>query len=241
MYMIMGYGCAVPAILSSRTATSQKERIVITAAICFAVPCISQTGALIALLSGFSWWMMPAMSLFSLLLFVSVILAAGKFVKGNVEPLLIEVPNLLMPNPKAYARKLATRMKHFLKDAEIPMMIAIVIAAVLAESGLLALIAIHAEPLVSGWLGLPSEAVTALILGIVRREMSVAPLLALELNSLQAFVGGAVSLMYLPCLSVFAILAKEFKIKIASVISFSTIVLALFVGGLINQIAQLFI
>jgi len=240
MHMIMGYGCAVPAIIGSRTATSRKERIVVSAAICFAVPCISQTGAIISLLSAYAWWMLPSMFAFSALLFVSATLVAGKIVKGSVDPLLIEVPNLLMPNPKSYGRKLLTRMKHFLKDAEVPMMIAILIAALLSESGFLGVIAIHAQPLVSGWLGMPSEAVVALILGIVRREMSVAPLLALNLTPLQAFVGGAVSLMYLPCLSVFAILAKEFKIKIALIITISTIVLALFVGGLINHIGQLF-
>ena len=88
---------------------------------------------------------------------------------------------------------------------------------------------------------MPSEAAVALILGIVRREMSVAPLLALDLTALQAFIGGIVSLLYIPCLSVFAILVKEFKLRIAAVITVSTIVVAIFVGGLINQIAQLFI
>ena len=240
IHMAMGYGCAVPAIIGTRAATSRKERLIITAAICFAVPCISQTAALMALLSAYSWYMLPAMILFSLVLFASVTLIAGKFIKGKVDPLLIEVPNLLMPNAKSYFRKLLTRMRHFLKDAEVPMMIAIVVAALLAETGLLNLLAYGARPLVSGWLGLPEDAVTALILGIVRREMSVAPLLALELTPLQAFVGGAVSLMYIPCLSVFAILAKEFKIKVAIVITVSTIVLALFLGGLINHTAQLF-
>ncbi|MCL1878320.1 MAG: ferrous iron transporter B [Defluviitaleaceae bacterium] len=240
IHMLMGYGCAVPAIIGSRAATSRKERIVITAAICFAVPCISQTGAMIALFAGFAWWMLPAMLGFSLLLFVAVTLVASKIVKGTVDPLIIEVPNLLIPNPKAYGRKLLTRMKHFLKDAEIPMMLAIIIAALLAESGLLAAIAGFAEPLVASWLGLPPDAVTALILGIVRREMSVAPLIQLDLTPLQAFVGGVVSLMYLPCVSVFAILAKEFKIKFALAISLATIVSALLVGGIINHIGLLF-
>ena len=240
IHVLMGYGCAVPAIIGTRAATNRKERIVISAAIAFAIPCISQSGALIALLAGYAWWMLPAMLLFSLLLFVVVTLVVGKIVKGKVDPLLLEVPNLLIPSPKAYGRKLLTRMKHFLKDAQIPMMAAILIAALLAESGILGIIANAAQPIVSGWLGLPAEAVTALILGIVRREMSVAPLLALDLTALQAFVGGAVSLMYLPCLSVFAILAKEFKARIAVTIALSTVVLALFVGGLINQIGQLF-
>ena len=241
IHIMMGFGCAVPAIIGSRAATSRKERIVISVAICFAIPCISQTGAIISLMAAFSWWMLPAMALFSFLLFVTASVFAGSAVKGRIDPLLIEVPNLLVPNAKSYGRKLLTRMKHFLHDAEVPMMVAIIFAAVLSETGILAVIAAYAQPLVSGWLGLPAEAVSALILGIVRREMSVAPLLALNLSPLQAFVGGAVSLMYLPCLSVFAILAKEFKTRIALAISFSTIVTALFVGGIINQVGQVFI
>ncbi|MCL2248717.1 MAG: ferrous iron transporter B [Oscillospiraceae bacterium] len=240
IHALMGLGCAVPAIIGSRAATTRKERIVISAAICFAIPCISQTGALLSLTAAFSWWMMPAMILFGLLIFIVVSIISGKLVKGKVDPLIIEVPNLLMPDRKAYGRKLLIRMKHFFKDAEIPMMAAVVIAALLAETGALNVIARHAEPLMSRWLGMPSEAVVALILGIVRREMSVAPLLALDLTTLQAFIGGIVSLLYIPCLSVFAILVKEFKLRVAAVITVSTILLAIFIGGLINQIAQLF-
>jgi ferrous iron transport protein B len=190
------------------------------------------------MLSAYSWWLMVAMGVFGFGFFAAVSLIAGRLVKGKVDPLLIEVPNLLIPEPKAYGRKLLTRMKHFLKDAEVPMLAAIVIAAVLSESGLLAVIARYAEPLVSRWLGLPSEAVVALILGIVRREMSVAPLIALDLTPLQAFVGGAVSLMYLPCLSVFAILVKEFNLRVAAIISVGTIFTALLIGGVINHIAR---
>jgi ferrous iron transport protein B len=235
IHILMGFGCAAPAIIGSRAATSRKERLVICVAVCFAVPCISQTGALAALLGAYSWWMMPAMILFGLLLFTSAALIAGKLIKGKSDPLLIEIPNLLIPEPRAYGRKLAIRMKHFLVEAEIPMLSAIVLVALLAETGLLAAVAEYAQPLVSQWLGLPPQAVTGLILGVIRREMSVAPLLELELTSLQAFVAGVVSLMYLPCLSVFAILVKEFKLKIAVLIALSTIVSALLVGGLINQ------
>ena len=241
LHMIMGYGCAVPAILGSRTSTSRKERIIISAAVCFAVPCISQTGAIISLLSAYAWWMLPLMFIFSLILFAAVTLIAGKLIKGTVDPLLMEVPNLLMPNGKAYVRKIVTRMKHFMYEAEVPMLLAVLIAALLAETGILNIIARVAQPVVANWLGMPPEAVMALVLGIVRREMSVAPLLALNLTPLQAFIGGAVSLMYLPCLSVFAILAKEFKVRIALAITLSTVIVALFVGGLINQIAQLFL
>jgi len=243
IHMFLALGCAVPAILGSRTATTKKEKMMIATIICFAVPCIAQIGALVALMSAFSWWMPVAMFLFAIFMFVVVALIAGKLLKGKVDPLIIEVPNLLMPNPKTYFRKLIIRMKHFLKDAELPMLGAVFLAALLAGTGVLAFTANQPQIqlIVSGWLGMPEEAVVALILGIVRREMSVAPLLILNLTYLQAFVAGVVSLLYLPCLSVFGILAKEFKIKFALIIFVGTVVTAIFVGGVINQIGQLFI
>jgi ferrous iron transport protein B len=121
------------------------------------------------------------------------------------------------------------------------MLIAVFLAALLAGTGVIGVIAENAavQSVVSGWLGMPEEAVVALILGIVRREMSVAPLLLLNLTWLQAFVAGIVSLLYLPCLSVFGIVAKEFRVGVAVMIFAGTVITAVFVGGLVNQIAQL--
>lgn len=238
--ILMGYGCAVPAIIGSRTATTKKERIIISAAVCFAVPCISQTGALISLFASFSPLLLILILLLSLAIMVTVSAVLGRVIKGSVDPMVIEIPNLLMPNGSAYFKKLMLRMKGFLVDAEGPMLISIVIAAGLKETGLLEYLAVYLEPIVGGWLGLPKDAVVALILGVVRREMAVAPLLAIEgLTPLQAFVGGTVALLYLPCMSVFGILAKEFNAKFAVIIGLSTTLTALLVAGVINQVAQL--
>jgi ferrous iron transport protein B len=239
--ILLGYGCAVPAIIGSRAATTKKERLIISSIVCFAVPCISQTGALISLFAGFSPVLLILMILLSLSIMMIVSSVLSRLLKGTVDPMVIEIPNLLMPNGKAYGKKLMLRMKGFLLDAEVPMLISIVIAALLKETGLLAQIAVYLEPIVSGWLGLPKDAVIALILGIVRREMAVAPLLAIEgLTALQAFVGGTVALLYLPCLSVFGILTKEFSVKVALTIACSTTITAFVVAGLINQLAHLF-
>lgn len=240
--ILMGYGCAVPAVIGSRAATTRKERLIISTVVCFAVPCISQTGALISLFANYSPLLLVLMFLLSFAVMMAVSSILGRVLKGNVDPLVIEIPNLLMPNAKAYGKKLMLRMKNFLVDAEVPMLFSILIAALLKETGLLNNIAVFLEPVVSGWLGLPREAVIALILGIVRREMAVAPLLEIEgLTALQAFVGGTVALLYLPCLSVFGILTREFNTKTALAIAGSTVVNALFVAGLINQISRLFI
>jgi len=237
--IFLGFGCAVPAIIGTRTATTHKERLMVTAMICFAVPCISQTGALISLLSAYSAWLVVAVALTGFVVFVTVGMVLRKTLKGDVNPLVLEVPNLLLPEPKAYFKKLWVRIRVFLVEAEGPMLIAVFLAAVLAETGLLASLGELLKPVVSGWLGLHEGSVISLILGIIRREMSVAPLLGLNLNPLQMYVGAVVSLLYLPCLSVFGIVAKEFNVRTAVAIAAGTTLTALFVGGLMNHIALL--
>lgn len=236
--IMLGYGCAVPAIIGTRTATTRKERLIVTTIVCFAVPCISQTGALFSLLAAYSYWLVLGVLLTGLLVFVLVSILTSRLLKGTVDPLVIEIPNLLIPERRAYFKKFFIRAKHFLVDAEGPMLMAVMIAAILAETGLLTGISTVLKPLVSGWLGLPPEASMSLILGIIRREMSVAPLLALDLTSLQVFVGAVVSLIYLPCMSVFAIVAKEFGAKVAVAITAGTTFTALFLGGLLNHLIR---
>lgn len=237
--MFLGFGCAVPAIIATRACTTKKERLMVTAMICFAIPCTSQTGALLTLLSRYSPWLVAAVALTGLAVLVIVARVAEKVLAGRVEPLVLEVPNLLMPEPRAYFKKLWVRVRQFLLEAEGPMLLAVFLAAVLAESGLLERLGRLLRPIVSDWLGLPEGAVMSLILGIIRREMSVAPLMALQLTPRQMFVGAVVSLLYLPCLSVFGIIAKEFGVKTAVAISAGTTATALFVGGALNHILTL--
>lgn len=237
--IMLGYGCAVPAIIGTRAATTRKERLIVTTIVCFAVPCISQTGALISLLSAYSYWLVLGVFLTGLTVFILASLVSSRLLKGKVDPLVIEIPNLLLPERRTYFKKFFIRAKQFLVEAEGPMLVAVLIAAVLAETGLLVGISNLLKPLVSGWLGLPPEASMSLILGVIRREMSVAPLLALNLTGLQVFVGAVVSLIYLPCLSVFGIVAKEFGAKVALAITAGTTFTALFLGGVLNHFLRL--
>lgn len=244
--LMMGYGCAVPAIIGTRTATSKKERIIVTAMVCFAVPCISQTGSLIGLFSELSVGISLALTVgifllsFVILFFVGFI--TSKIVKGKVDPMVIEIPNLLLPQPKTYFKKYGVRMKSFFLEAEGPMLIAVVFASVLTSTGLLTLLAGWAEPAMQFWLGLPGEeTMLALILGVIRREMSVAAFQGIGLSPLQYLVAGVVSLLYMPCISVFGIIAKEINFKTAIAIFFGTFISAIFLGGVVNWIGQFII
>ncbi len=239
--LIMGYGCAVPAIIGTRTATTNKERIMITSMVCFAVPCISQSGALIGLLGEQSFLLLLLIFVVSFVVIFVVGLVTGKMLKGKVDPIIIEVPNLLLPEKKAYGKKLMIRLKGFLLEAEGPMLVAVVIAAVFVEAGILNSFATFIEPVVSGMLGLPKEASLFLLLGVIRREMAVAPLLDMNLNSLQLFVGCVVALLYVPCISVLGVISREFNAKVSVLIGVSTFVSAILLGSAINLIGGLFI
>ena len=236
---IMGYGCAVPAILGTRAATSQRERLMVTTLVCLAVPCVAQTGAFIALLGDHSLGALLAVYLFSLVAIFIAGLVLNKFVGGQTPPMLMEIPNLLPPNGRVLAKKVWLRTRHFMLEAEIPMVLGIALAALLAETGALESFGRFIAPLVTGWLGLPPEATLGLILGIIRRELAVLPLLELNLTTFQLFVGSIVALFYLPCLSVLAVIIREFNLKIALAIALFTIVAAFLVGGLVNQLGSL--
>ena len=86
IHIFLGFGCAVPAIISTRTATTHKERLMVTAMICFAIPCISQIGALLSLLSAYSAWLVVATGLTGALVFFTVSMVLRKVFQGSVDP-----------------------------------------------------------------------------------------------------------------------------------------------------------
>ena len=237
--IMLGYGCAVPAILGSRTANTYKERLIVAALVSFAVPCASQSAAFFALLGDRSVAALAFVYLLSILMGLFVGYVMNRMVPGKSQPMLLEVPNLLWPDKEAFKKKLKIRMKGFLVDAEGPMLMGIIIASLIAETGVLNEFSKLIGPLVEGWLGLPKEASLSLLLGIIRRELAVLPLLELNLNTLQLVVGSVIALFYLPCLSVFAVLTKEFSLKVAMLIGVMTTTLAFLFGGIINQMGGL--
>lgn len=234
---IMGYGCAVPAILGTRASSSYKERLILTSLVSLAVPCTAQTGAFFSLLGDRSVFVLIFVYMISFVAIVVVGVALNKMLPGKSAPMLLEIPNLLMPSKGTLFKKIWIRLKHFLVEAEVPMMIGILLAALIFETGFINVIGTALEPLVVGWLGLPKEASISLLLGIIRRELAVMPLLDMDLSIIQVMVGSVVALFYIPCLSVFIVLVKEFKLKVALILSGTTIAFALFFGGIVNQVA----
>ena len=237
--LLLGYGCAIPGILSTRAMGSRKERVIVATLISLAVPCISQTGALFALLAEASIWLVAALFALSFAVMIVAGMIMDRLVPGQRSQLVYELPELLMPRAPVTAQKLVGRTRHYLLDGALPMVVAVGLAAVLYETGLLALLGRALAPLVTVWLRLPQEAAVPLLLGLVRRELTVLPLLDLPLSNLQLFVGATVGLFYVPCIAVVATLSREFGLRTAGALLLLTTGTAFVLGGAIAHIGAL--
>lgn len=238
--LLLGYGCGIPAIMATRTLSSLKERKIITAMICLTIPCISQTGAFISLLAARSIPVMLAVFFVSMLALILTGIILDYFLKGTLQPVLMEVPDLLFPKITVLAKKIGLRIKNFILQGGIPLIAAVGLAAVLYETGVMAGLGRLLSPLVVGWLQLPEEVAVPLVLGLFRRELTVLPLLEMDLTTVQLFVGAIVGLFYVPCVAIVAIVAREFDLSTAVKMFVFTTGIAFLLGGIFSRIGALF-
>ncbi len=237
--LLLGYGCAIPGIAATRAMPTRKERVMVSTMICLAVPCISQTGAMISLLAEESIMVMILVFAVSFLVLVGNALVLNALLPGSKNATVVEIPPLLFSGPQILGRKIWLRVKTYLKSGAVMMIYAIAGAAVLFEVGILEHLGRLLQPVVESWLLLPAEASIPLILGIVRRELAVLPLLEMNLAGFQLFTGALVALFYVPCIAVLAMLAREFNLKLAVKILLFTIVFSFLVGGLAARLGGL--
>ena len=242
--LLLGYGCGIPGILATRALSSGKEKFMIATMICMAIPCISQTGAFIAMLSERSVTVVVAVFAVSFMALILVGLIMDKIMRGPRPLTIIEIPELLPPRIDVLSKKIWVRLKRYVTDGALPMVIAVGIASVLYETGIMAAAGRFLSPLVVHWLRLPEEASIPLILGIMRRELAVLPLIEMDLTIMQLFVGAVVGLFYVPCIAIVATLAREFNIRTAFFMLILTSSTAFLVGGLFARmefLARIFV
>jgi len=134
------------------------------------------------------------------------------------------------------------RIKEFLFIAMPLLIVASIILGFLQYAGAFEAFQNYIEPFSTMVLGLPSYATTALIFGILRKEMALETLVILagtaNLNSVltgvQLYTFAIVSVLFIPCISTIAVLYKEIGLKITLIVSLYTLGLGIFIGALIN-------
>ena len=237
--LLLGYGCGIPAIMATRSLNSYKERLTVSTLVSLGIPCVAQSGAFIALLAERSLASLLLVFVFSWVVIFLAGVAMDKILVGKRPYTIMEIPELLVPRGEVVLKKVWLQLKNYITDGAIPMIIIIGIAAFFYEIGVMGFIGQILTPLVVTWLHLPAEASTPLILGVFRRELTVIPLLEMDLSTLQLFTGAIVGLLYVPCVAIIASLAKEFNLKMALFVLVLTSMLAFLMGGLIARLGGL--
>jgi len=233
---LLGFGCNVPAVLATRILESKRERFIAATLISIAVPCAALQAMIFGLVGerGIQYVAIVYGTLFVVWIILGTIL--NRAVKGFSPELLIEIPPYRLPSWRAVLQKLWMRVHGFLVEAVPIILGAVLVINILYILRVFDAIANFTAPVVTGLLGLPKEAVTAIVIGFLRKDVALGMLAPLGLTAEQLVVGSVVLAMFFPCIATFVVLLRELgainMLKSAGVM----ISVALITGGILNLI-----
>lgn len=242
--LVLGFGCNVPAIMSIKLLRTKRERLIASFLVTL-VPCSARTVIIAGLVAAFIG-LAAAMSVY---LFVMVIILITGLILSRVTPgeqygMILEMSPLRRPTVKNVLLKSWMRIREFLLVAMPLLIVASIILGLFQYSGLMAAFEEFIAPFSEAVLGLPSYATTALIFGILRKEMALETLVILAgtadlgsvLTMAQIYIFAVVSVLFIPCIATIAVLRKEIGTKMALVISAYTLAIGILVGALLNML-----
>jgi len=233
---VLGMGCSVPAVLSVRILESAKQRYLAATLMTMAIPCASQSAMIFGILAphGLRYIFIVYATLF--LSFVVTGYLLHRLIGGESPEIFMEIPPYRMPNPKALSKKTFIRVREFLKEAVPYIGLGMLIMNFFYLSGLMHLIGEELKPVVSGLLGLPSDAATALIIGFLRKDVGIGMFAPLDMSPVQYVIAAVVLAMYMPCVATFMVMLKELGVSGTAKSVALRLVAALVVGTALNLI-----
>jgi ferrous iron transport protein B len=236
--LILGYGCSVPAIMSARILPSLRDRR-ITAVLASFIPCSARTIVIFGLVAAYMgpWW---ALGIYLLNLFIVVVLGnvLSRAMKGASPGLILEIPELQLPQMKTLVAKTWLTLKEFITIAWPLLVLSSVVLGLLEWADAASTINALMAPLTVVLLGLPVAVGMTLVFGILRKELTLVMLVqALGTTHLSAVMTDGQMLtftlfvvFYVPCVATLAVMAKELGWRDTAVISAFSVVLALVIG-----------
>ncbi len=230
--LLIGFGCTVPAVMSTRTLPSERDRkmtILLT-------PFMSCTAKLPiyaffvnAFFPAYKWLIISGLYVLSILIGILIALIYKKTLfKGEAVPFVMELPNYRLPGAKNVVFLLWDKAKDFLQRAFTVIFIATIIVWFLqhfdfhfnmipdeeAQNSILATLAGWLAPLFAP-IGLNDwRIITALISGFMAKESVVSTLqilygTTLSMTTLTAVSLLIFSLLYTPCVAAIASIRRE--------------------------------
>lgn len=210
---ILGLGCNVPGMLSTRILESEKQRFIAATLLAICIPCLAQNAIIIGLLSniGLKYVLITYTTL--LLLFILIGFTLNKIIPGETPEILMEVPPYRMPRLDASLKKTWMRVKHFLKDAVPYVLLGVLVINLVYVTGLINHITRIFGPLMAKLFGLPEEAMLALIVGFIRKDVAVGMLAPIQMSPEQLTIASTILAIYFPCIATYMVLFKELGLR----------------------------
>ncbi|HEC79476.1 MAG TPA: ferrous iron transporter B [candidate division WOR-3 bacterium] len=234
--MLLGLGCNVPGALGTRVLESKRERFIAATLMAITIPCMAQLAMIFGLIGKYGVrGLLPVFFTLFVVWFAAGILM-NIFIKGESPEIFVEIPPYRLPYIKGLIKKVWMRIRWFLQDAIPFVLLGVLIVNFLYSLGIINFLGRLTAPVVTNILGLPIEAVAALVIGFLRKDIAVGMLAPLSLSLKQLIIASVLLTMYFPCVATFVVLLKELGIidmfKSAAIM----IISALIVGGILNLI-----
>ena len=240
---ILGYGCNVPAVMSTRILEERKDRI-IASTLAVLVPCAARLSVVFGLVA---FYLGPLWALGIYLFNMFVIALTGRvlprLLPEDTPGLILEMPTYRIPTLKNVVNKTWFRVREFIVEAWPLLIIGSAVLAGLTYFKFSPAIDWMVRP-VTWSLGLPTETGVPLIFGVLRKELSLLMLRqALGVNDFSSALAPSQMLtftvfvvFYIPCLATLSALRRELGWRSMLAVSALTVVIAmaagLFVRGL---------
>ncbi len=243
---ILGYGCNVPAVMSTRTLEEPRDRY-IAAALATLVPCAAR----LAVVFGLVAFYLGSFAALGLYIFNLLVIAVTGRILSNMLPeatpgLILEIPGYRVPTLKNALNKAWFRMREFIVEAW-PLLIAgSAVLAVLNYFQWATIFNSLVRPLT--WvMGLPAEVGVPLIFGILRKELSLVMLgqalgtmdFSSAMSATQMTVYATFVMFYLPCLATLSVLKRELGMRPMLSISALTVLIAFIAALLVRGVTAL--
>ena len=238
--MVLGLGCVTMATLTTRILESRRERLLATLLLALAVPCSAQLGVVLGMLAGISLSATLIWALAVMGVLLSVGWLAARLVPGDRTPLVIELPPIRWPQVSNLIPKTLARVEWYLKEVVPLFLLGTALLFGLDKLGVLPWLIRAGKPLVTGWLGLPAEASAALLIGFLRRDFGAAGFFAMQsagmLSPAQVLVAMVTLTLFIPCIAVTAMIARERGWRTSVGMAALVFPLAFGVGGLFHRL-----
>ncbi|MDD5614438.1 MAG: ferrous iron transporter B, partial [Candidatus Omnitrophica bacterium] len=237
--MVLGLGCNVPGALSTRLLESRREKFIAATLLSIAVPCMAQIAVIVGLLGSRSMQAVIVVFVTLALIWFAIGLVLNKVVKGESMPLMLEIPPYRKPQIKSVLKKLFMRISGFLTEAVPYVLLGVLLVSIFYTIGIIDILSRLFSPVLKHAWGLPPEAISALLIGFLRKDVAVGMLGPMDLTLKQLTVGCIILAIYFPCFATFMVLVKELGLKDMLKSALIMVLTTLLVGGILSRILWL--